>query len=108
MKDVEQASLSIQLKSLQIAQIITATILTGFTLWALRRILEPFALAVFLLIMVDGLARALRSHVRGFPAPAALPAAIPAIVAIFGLTIWLTIDNAAGLAGESPAFPAKI
>lgn len=106
MADAKQ-SLSIQLRSLQIAQIVTAAILTGFTLWALRRILEPFALAVFLLIMVDGLAMALKTHVRGFPGPAALPAAIAAILAIFGLTIWLTVDNAASLAAESGVFAAK-
>ncbi|WP_372784388.1 AI-2E family transporter [Phenylobacterium sp.] len=101
-------SLSIELKSLQIAQIITATILTGFTLWALRRILEPFVLGVFLLIMIDGLARALRNRVPGFPRPAALPAAIAAILAIFGLTIWLTFDNAAGFAAESTAYTVRV
>jgi AI-2 transport protein TqsA len=101
-------SLSLQLKSLQIAQIITATILTGFTLWALRRILEPFVLAAFLLIMIDGLARALRDHVRGFPGAAALPAAIAVILAIFGLTIWLTLDNASGFAAESAVYTARI
>jgi AI-2 transport protein TqsA len=108
MKDVEQGSLSIQLKSLQIAQIITATILTGFTLWALRRILEPFVLAVFLLIMIDALARALRSHVPRFPTPAALPAAIAVILAIFGLTIWLTLDNASGFAADSAVYATRI
>jgi AI-2 transport protein TqsA len=108
MKDVEQTSLSIQLRSLQIAQIITATILTGFTLWALRRILEPFVLAVFLLIMIDGLARALRTHLPRFPRAAALPAAIAAILAIFGLTIWLTFDNASGFAAESAVYATKI
>src|SRR5437879_9266020 len=101
-------SLSIQLKSLQIAQIITATILTGFTLWALRRILEPFVLAVFLLFMIDGLAGALRNRAPGCPRVAALPAAIAAILAIFGLTIWLTLDNASGLAVDSAAYAARI
>ncbi|MDB5499600.1 MAG: hypothetical protein JWP28_3631 [Phenylobacterium sp.] len=101
-------SLAIQLRSLQVAQIITATILTGFTLWALRRILEPFVLAVFLLIMIDGLARALRTHLPRFPRAAALPAAIAAILAIFGLTIWLTFDNASGFASESAVYATKI
>ena len=32
-------------------------ILTGFTLWALRHILTPIALAAFLLLLIDGLAR---------------------------------------------------
>jgi AI-2 transport protein TqsA len=101
-------TLSIQLKSLQIAQIITATILTGFTLWALRRILEPFVLAVFLLFMIDGLAGVLRNHVPGFPRVAALPAGIAAILAIFGLTIWLTLDSASGFTVDSAAYTARI
>lgn len=95
-------------RALTIACVVMAVILTGFTLWALRRILEPFILALFLLIMIDGLARALRTHVRGFPKVAALPAAISAIVAVFGLTIWLTGDNAADFAAQSPQYTARI
>src|SRR5258708_4537613 len=42
-------------------------ILVGFTLWALRHILTPIALAVFLLFLVDRLARALSRRIRGLP-----------------------------------------
>jgi predicted PurR-regulated permease PerM len=97
-----------RMKALSIANVIIAVILTGFTLWALRRILEPFVLALFLLIMIDGLARAIRRHVPRFPPVAALPAAIAFIVAVFGLTIWLTADNAADFAKGSAAYASRI
>ena len=95
-------------KALQVAGIVTATILTGFALWALGRILEPFVLALFLLIMIDGLARAVRTHVPMFPRPAALPAAFALIVAAFGLALWFIVDNATAFAAESAAYTARI
>ncbi|MGH6910558.1 MAG: AI-2E family transporter [Phenylobacterium sp.] len=95
-------------KALQVAGIVTATILTGFALWALGRILEPFVLALFLLIMIDGLARAIRNHVPVFPPPAALPAAFALIVAAFGLALWFIVDNATAFAAESAAYTARI
>jgi len=94
-------------KALQIAGIVTATILTGFALWALGRILEPFVLALFLLIMIDGLARAIRNHAPVLR-PAALPAAFALIVAAFGLALWFIVDNATAFAGESAAYTARI
>ena len=98
----------LELRVLRVAQVITATILTGVALWVLRRIIEPFVLALFLLIMIDGLARALRFRVPGFPKPAALPAAIAAIVAVFGLAIWLAVDNATGFSAQAPGYAARI
>jgi AI-2 transport protein TqsA len=97
-----------QLRALQVAQIITAVILTGATLYALRHILEPFMLALFLLITIDGLARAIGRYAPVFPKPAALGAAIVAILAIFGGAIWLTADNAADLASQSGVYATRI
>src|ERR1700761_1981033 len=96
------------LKALRMAMFVIALILTGFTLWVLRRILEPFVLALFLLIMIDGLARAIERRVPAYPRVAALPTAIVAILAIFGLTLWLTIDNAADFAAQSPVYTQRI
>ncbi|HZZ32272.1 MAG TPA: AI-2E family transporter [Phenylobacterium sp.] len=99
---------TVSLRALQVSNIIMAVILVGIALWLLRRILEPFALAVFLLIMIDSLARALKARIRGFPPAAALPAAIAAIVILFGLAIWLTVDNAADFAERSAGYTARI
>jgi predicted PurR-regulated permease PerM len=97
-----------QNRTLKIAGIITATILTGFAFWAMRYILQPFVLALFMLIMVDGMARALREHVPGFPQTAALPTAIAFVVVVFALTIWLAANNAGAFAAQAPAYTARI
>ncbi len=97
-----------QLKALRMAMFVVAVILTGFTLYVLRRIIEPFALALFLLIMIDGLARAIDRRLPAYPRAAALPTAIVAILAIFGLTIWLTIDNATEFAAQAPVYTQRL
>jgi predicted PurR-regulated permease PerM len=94
--------------TLKVAGIVIATIAVGFALWALRQILEPFVLALFLLFMVDGMARGLRDRVPGFPRWAALPGAIGVIVAVFVLTIWVTADNGADFAAQSGAYTARL
>lgn len=73
---------------------IMAIIMIGATLWALRSLLEPLALALFLLMMIDGMARALTTRLKWLPEWAALPAAILVIVAMFGLAVWAIADNA--------------
>ena len=97
-----------QISTLKVGVIILATIATGFTMWALRLILEPFVLALFLLIMVDGMARALRHRVPGFPRRAAMPSAIATIVAIFVATFWVASDNAAAFAAQSAVYTTRI
>lgn len=96
------------LKAVRAALFLIATILVGFTLWVLRHILEPFVLALFLLIMIDGLASAIDRRLPAYPRAAALPTAIVSILAIFGLTLWLTIDNAADFAAQAPVYTARI
>jgi AI-2 transport protein TqsA len=105
---VETPGLSGHVTVLKIAAVITTAILVATALWALRRILEPFVLAVFLLIMVDGIARALQARVPAFPKWAALSCAMVAIVAVFGFTIWVAIDNAGDFAGQAPTYTARI
>lgn len=96
------------LKALRMAMFVVAVILVGFTLYVLRRILEPFVLALFLLIMIDGLARAIDRRIPAYPRAAALPTAIVSILAIFGLTLWLTIDNATDFAAQAPVYTQRI
>ena len=97
-----------QLSALKVAGIVTAAIVTGFALWALRRILEPLALAVFLLIMVDGMARVLRHRVKWFPTRLATTAAVSFLVAVLAMTIWLTADNAQDFAAKLPNYTTRI
>jgi AI-2 transport protein TqsA len=96
------------LSTLKVGVTIMAVILSGFACWALRHILTPFILALFLLLMVDGLARALHDRIKGFPEKAALPAAIVLIVALFGMAIWLIADNASDFLAQSHDYQARL
>ena len=93
---------------LKVANVIVAVILTGFTVWALRGILEPFVLAVFLLLMIDGMARAFRERARWFPQRAALPVAIVAILALLGLVITLAVRNAGDFLAHSGEYSERL
>jgi len=97
-----------QISTLKVAGVVSTVILTGAAFWALRRIFEPFVLALFLLIMVDGMERGLASRVPRFPAKAALPTAFLLIAGLFALTIWVTADNAADFAAQSGVYTARI
>jgi predicted PurR-regulated permease PerM len=96
------------MKVLAIANIVVAVILAGGALYALRRILEPFVLAVFLLIVIDGLARALSQRGKFLKPWMALTLACVAIIGIFGFALWLSADNAADFASQAPAYSARI
>jgi AI-2 transport protein TqsA len=93
---------------LEAAVMIMAALMTGFTLWAIREFLTPFALAIFLLLMIDGLARGLVKRVPRFPEKLALPTAIIFIVAVFGMTIWAIAVNAAHFVGQSANYTARL
>jgi predicted PurR-regulated permease PerM len=87
---------------------VMAVIMTGAALWALRSLLEPLALAVFLLLIIDAMARALRERAPWLPSWAALPAAILVIVTLFGLAIWAITDNARHFVGQAGDYADKL
>ncbi|HEY0435136.1 MAG TPA: hypothetical protein VGC92_00750, partial [Phenylobacterium sp.] len=87
---------------------IGTVILAGFSLWALRHILTPVALAAFMLVMIDGLSRAILRRLPRIPQPAALAAAVAIIVLIFAGSIWLAADNGAAFAAHAPEYEAKL
>ncbi|WP_293378416.1 AI-2E family transporter [Phenylobacterium sp.] len=97
-----------QMRVLKLTNIVIAVILAGGALWALRRILEPFVLAVFLLIMVDGLARGIARRAPRLPAWSSVPIALAVIVGSLGLTIWLTSQNIADFATRTPVYEARL
>ena len=90
------------------AIVVAAVILVGFAAWALRDILSPFVLAVFLLLMIDGVARAIRDRVPGVPERLAMPAALIIIVAFFLLTIWMVADNTAQFVGQAGVYQKRL
>ena len=86
---------------------VITVILAAFALWALRHILTPFILAVFLLLMIGGLETALMRRAR-LPVWAALPAAIVVVVAFFGVSIWLIVVNTGHMVGDFGLYGAKL
>ncbi len=96
------------MQALKLTNVIVAVILVGGALWALRQIVEPFVLAVFLLIMVDGLARVIANRAPRFPRPLALPTALALIVGSVGVTVWLTVNNVADFAAQAPRYEARL
>lgn len=86
---------------------VLAAIAAGFTCWALRAILTPFILAVFLLLVIGGL-EAVLTRWTPVRRRAALPLAIVAVVALFGFSIWLIAQNAAGIVEQSSIYAARL
>jgi predicted PurR-regulated permease PerM len=82
------------------ALVVLAVIATGAALLWAQAILTPLALALFLLIMVDGFARAIRNHARRLPEWAALPLALAIMAVAAGLTLWVVAENGAGFATQ--------
>ena len=84
----------------RISTIIMAAILTGYALYWMRGILTPLALAIFLLVMMDGLARVIAARAPFLPAWAALPVTLALSALAFSLTVYTVAANAAGFAAE--------
>src|SRR5665213_1706646 len=96
-----------RLAFLKTAVAVLAVIAGAFALWALRHILTPFVLAIFLLLLIGGLEDALVKRAR-FPAKAALPAAIAVVVALFGASIWMIADNAGQMVRDGSLYAARL
>ena len=90
------------------AIIVVAVVLVGFAAWALRAILSPFVLAVFLLLMIDGVARAIRDRIPGVPERLAMPTALIVIVAFFLLTLWMVGDTTTQFVGQAGAYEKRL
>lgn len=90
------------------AVVVIAVIAAGAALYWLRFLLTPFALAVFLLIMIDGMARWVKRHVPRLPDWAATPAAIGAVVAFFGLSVFIVADNIATFVSQLDGYLPRL
>ena len=80
--------------SARTATVLIAVIMVGVLVWFLRGILAPFALALFLMVIIDGLARVLWRRIPHFPKAAALPVSMILITLLFGVTAYVVTDNA--------------
>lgn len=80
------------------ALVVLAVVATGAAAYWLRGILTPLILALFLLILIDGLVRGVRKWAPFVPNALSMPFAILLIVLSFVGAVWILIDGATGFA----------
>jgi predicted PurR-regulated permease PerM len=78
------------------AQVVTAVILAGVALIWLAPILTPLALAVFLMLMVDALARDLHARLPRLGAGASMGAAVITCSVVFAAVVFVVASRGAG------------
>jgi predicted PurR-regulated permease PerM len=83
------------------ALMITAAVAAGAALFFLRPILTPFAMALFLMVIIDGLSRVLKRRLPSLTDRWALAVAILVTVTSFGVTVML-------IAGNAPSFISQL
>src|SRR3954468_10265354 len=84
----------------RISLLVTAVTAAGFALFFLRPIMTPLALALFMMVLIDGLSRVLRTRFKALSEPAALIVAILVTVAGFAATVMLIGGNFPNFIGQ--------
>ena len=89
------------------ALVLIAVVAGGAALYWLRDILTPLAMAIFLMIMIDGMKRAIEQRT---PVPSRFAGAAALIVVVIGflLSIWIIVDGAAGFFTDASGVSASI
>jgi AI-2 transport protein TqsA len=90
------------------AQVIIAVILTGAAMVWLAPILTPLALAVFLMLMIDAMARDLHQRVPALGPDASLVGAILTCIVVFGVIVFFVAAHAAGFVTKLFAYQPKL
>jgi predicted PurR-regulated permease PerM len=90
------------------AQVLIAVILAGAALVWAAPILTPLALAVFLMLMIDALARELQAWLRFLGAGAALGVAIFLCILVFGVVVFVVASHSASFVAKLFAYQARI
>jgi predicted PurR-regulated permease PerM len=88
--------------------VVVAVVAAGAAMYWLRGILAPLALAIFLLVMIDGLARAICRYLKFVPTQASFAVAIVLILVAFGLSIWVMVDGFAGFKDQLSGIGARV
>jgi AI-2 transport protein TqsA len=90
------------------ALVVLAVIATGAAMHWLGDILTPLLLAVFLAVMIDGMARVLSERVPNFPDRAALPLAIVISILAFAGSAYVITENASTFIGQLSSYGPKL
>jgi len=89
------------------ALVTLAVVAGGAALYWLRDILTPLAMAIFLMIMIDGVKRAIE-HRTPVPGRFAGIAALVVVILGFFASIWLIVDGAASFFTDASGVSANI
>ena len=95
-------------QTVRVALVVIAVVAGAAAFFWLSGILTPLALALFISVMIDGLARTLRERIPQFPQQAALPLAIVLSVVIFGLITYVVVSNAGVFLGQIAIYGPKL
>src|ERR1700722_18560015 len=90
------------------ALVLIAVILTGAAMTWMAPILTPPALAIFLMLMIDAMARDLHSRLPRLGADASLIAAIATCILVFGVVVYFIAGHAAGFVGKLMAYQPRL
>jgi hypothetical protein len=90
------------------AQVVIAVILVGAALHWMAPLLTPLALALFLMVLIDGLARMIRTHLPRLGPAAALAAAIVICIVAFAGTVYIVANNAAAFVGKLVQYEPRL
>ena len=89
------------------ALVLIAVVAAGAALYWLRDILTPLAMAIFLMIMIDGVKRVIEERT---PLPSRFAGAAALVVVVIGflLSIWIIVDGAASFFTDASGVSASI
>lgn len=82
------------------AVVVIAVVVAGAALYWLRGLLTPFALAVFLTVMIQGMSEWFQRRLPRMPSWAAMPVAIGVVLLAFGISVYIVADNIAVFASR--------
>ncbi len=90
------------------ATMIIATVMVGAVVWWLRAILAPLALALFLMVVIDGLARVMENRLRFIPRRATLGLALVLTTLVFVITAYEVTIHATSFLTQLIAYAPQI
>jgi len=90
------------------ATMIIATVMVGAVVWWLRAILAPLALALFLMVIIDGLARVMENRLKFMPRWASLPVALALTTLVIVLVAYEVTIHASRFLAQLVAFAPQL
>jgi predicted PurR-regulated permease PerM len=90
------------------ALVLIAVILSGAAMTWMAPILTPLALAVFLMLMIDAMARDLHGRLPRLGPDAALAAAIATCILVFAIVVYFIAGHAAAFVGKLMAYQPRL